>query len=74
MKMKIFESVDEVVKVLDENAGSKIDLELPISDQLQDPIGMNMAMIMDKLLDLEFMPNGFEQKNGYRIYRYKYSG
>lgn len=42
-----------------------------ISDELNDPIGMNMAIIADGILKAGYMPDGFDQKNGYRIYKYK---
>ena len=52
-------------------------LQLNIADELWDdnpgvPItGMNMAIIVDAVLDRGLFPDGFEQKDGYRIYRYK---
>ena len=42
-----------------------------IADSLNDNVGMNMALIMDQLLKVGYMPNGFDQKEGYRIYKYK---
>lgn len=44
---------------------------LLISDELNDQIGMNMAIIADGILKAGYMPNGFEQKDGYRIYKYQ---
>lgn len=41
-----------------------------LSDELNDPIGMNMAIIVDGILKAGYMPDGYEQKNGYRIYKY----
>jgi len=37
---------------------------------LNDPLGMNMAILLDALLDKGWEPAGFEQQDGYRIYRY----
>jgi len=34
-------------------------------------MGMNMAIIADSILKAGYMPNGFEQKKGFRIYKYK---
>ena len=42
-----------------------------IAESLNDPVGMNMAIIGDGILKAGYMPNGFEQKDGYRIYKYK---
>lgn len=44
---------------------------LLISDELNDPVGMNMAIIVNDILGLGYNVNGFEQKEGYRIYKYK---
>ena len=41
-----------------------------ISDELQDPIGMHMAIIADGILKAGYMPDGFDQKEGYRIYKF----
>ena len=42
-----------------------------IAESLNDPVGMNMAIIADGILKAGYMPDGFEQKKGYRIYKYK---
>lgn len=42
-----------------------------IASSLNDKVGMNMAIIGDKLLKTGYLPNGFEQRSGYRIYKYK---
>jgi hypothetical protein len=34
-------------------------------------MGMNMAIIVDGILKAGYMPDGFDKKNGYRIYKYK---
>ena len=52
-------------------AGKPEELELAISDELQDPIGMNMALITDRILAKGWEPDGFKQENGYRVYLYK---
>jgi hypothetical protein len=42
-----------------------------LANSLNDNVGMNMAIIGDGLLKKGYMPNGFDQKEGYRIYKYK---
>jgi len=42
-----------------------------IADSLNDKVGINMAIIGDCLLKNGYFPNGFEQKETYRIYKYK---
>lgn len=71
IKMTPFTNVDEATKYVDEFEGKPEELELAISDELQDPIGMNMALITDRILAKGWEPNGFKQEKGYRIYLYK---
>ena len=40
-------------------------------DALNDQVGINMAIITDRVLARGWQPNGFVQANGYRIYRYE---
>lgn len=70
-KMNPFTDVHEAVNYVLGFEGRPEELELPISDLLQDPIGMYMALITDKVLSRGWEPAGYEQKDGYRIYRYK---
>ena len=71
IKKTPFNDVDEVLTYVDEFQGTPEELELAISDALQDPIGMNMALITDKILKKGWEPDGLEEKDGYRVYRYK---
>jgi len=69
--MEPFEERKKAIEFVESYTGTAKDLELPISDSLKDPMGMNMAIITDKVLAKGFFPNGFIQKEGYRIYKYK---
>ena len=69
--MTPFNNVDAAAKYVDEFKGKPQELKLAISDELQDPIGLNMALITDRILAKGWEPDGFEQENGYRIYHYK---
>ena len=64
-------TIDEARRSIQDFSGPPEDFVLPISDQLLDPIGVNMAIITDAILDKGWEPNGFEQQEGFRIYRYK---
>ncbi len=66
-----FTNIQEAIEHVANFRGQPEELGLPISDLLQDPIGMNMALITDKILGKGWEPDGYEQKDGYRIYRYK---
>ena len=39
-----------------------------------DDIGAGMAIVLDACLKRGFEPDGFEQRDGYRVYRYKAFG
>lgn len=69
--MRPIEKIEEAEQLIESFEGCPEDFELPISDQLQDPVGINMAIITDSILKRGWMPDGFEQKEGYRIYHYK---
>lgn len=69
--MEPIKSVNEALLVIDNFSGTATEFRLPIADSLLDAIGVNMAIITDKILARGFMPNGFEQEDGYRIYTYK---
>ncbi len=71
LKITPFNDVDEALKYVDEFKGKPEELELAISDELQDPIGMNIALITDRILAKGWEPDGFKQENGYRVYLYK---
>ncbi len=42
-----------------------------IQDVLQDAMGVGMAIITDAILAKGWDLDGFEQRDGYRVYRYK---
>lgn len=69
--MEPFEDRKKAIEFIDSFTGTAEELELPISDSLNDPMGMNMAIITDTILAKGFFPNGFIQKEDYRIYKYK---
>jgi hypothetical protein len=54
-------------------AGDVQDFELPISDSINDPLGLTMALLLDTMLKKGWEPDGFEQQEGYRVYKYKIS-
>lgn len=69
--MKPFTDVQAALQFLQSFEGSARDLRLPIHDSMQDPLGMNMALILDHLLSREWEPDGFQQMDGYRIYKWR---
>jgi hypothetical protein len=63
-------SIEEARSIVLENFKEPIET-LYISDSLNDSNGINMAIILDEVLKIGYMADGFEQKGGYRICKYK---
>lgn len=68
--LKPITTIENAQIFIKENFKSNEEILL-ISDELNDPVGMNMAIIANEILGLGYNVNGFEQKTGYRIYKYK---
>ena len=66
-----FETVEDAVRAVREYQGRPEDFELAIADSMNDAVGINMAIVGDAILKRGWWPDGFVQKDGYRIYRYK---
>ena len=69
--MKPFKDTNEAARYVESFEGKASDLKLAICDSLLDPVGINMAIITDKILDKGWEPNGYEEHEGYRVYMYK---
>lgn len=70
MNNKAFADTDSALSAIDGFAGRPEGFVLAISDRLNDPAGINMAIIADRALARGWLPAGFEQKDGFRLYRY----
>ncbi len=68
--MKPITRIDVAQQAIKAHSHKSERLVLPISDDLLDPMGINMAMITDSILAQGLEPNGFIQKDGYRLYFY----
>jgi len=69
--MKPATTVEEARRLIDSFRGRPEDFERPISTELLDPVGLNMALVTDAILAREWEPNGYIEGDGCRIYRYK---
>ena len=69
--MKSISNIDDAVQAIEAYEGDAEQFELPIADELNDPMGINMAVITDAILSQGWEPDGFVQRDGYRIYRYR---
>ena len=68
--MKAISTLDAALAVVDSYSDQRGQLELPLADELLDDVGLNMAIILDRLLSYGWSPNGYDEQEGYRIYRY----
>lgn len=66
-----YTNVHAAAAAVDAYTGSAADFSLPIADSLLDPLGLNMALVTDRVLARGWEPVGFEQASGFRVYRYK---
>ncbi len=69
--MKPVTTVEGALSEIEQFVGRPDEFRLPISDKLLDPVGVNMAIITDRILARGWMPDGFEQQDGYRVFRYR---
>ncbi len=76
MSQTVIMSAEDGVKYLESHPPSGKSFQLAISEQFTfegkaDTIGAGMAVLLDKILTFGYEPDGFEQKSGFRLYRYK---
>ena len=69
--MTPFNDIDEARQAVEDYEGSPDGFLLPLSDVLQDRMGIGMAIITDAILAKGWDLDGFEQRDGYKVYRYK---
>jgi hypothetical protein len=67
--MKPVNSVQEALEQIHSFQGPVSEFALAFPDRLNDPVGVNMAIITDKILGRGWQPDGYSQMAGYRIYR-----
>ena len=70
LEQNVLTTIEDARNYVTESFNDKEEI-LMISDELNDAMGLNMAIIADGILKKGYMPNGFEQKDGYRIYKYQ---
>jgi hypothetical protein len=69
--MKPVESLQEAIRLLETFAGQPSEFQLAFPDSLNDPTGVNLAIMTDRALGRGWQPDGYVQEGGYRILRYK---
>ncbi len=73
--MEIFKSAEEAADHVNAASMTGDRFEIAISDDLTfagqpDTMGAGMAIVVDGVLAQGYLPDGFEQHEGYRLYRY----
>jgi hypothetical protein len=71
-----FATAESAVQYVEAATFSQPTFTLQIADNFTfagqpDRMGAGMAILLDAILARGFVPDGFEQKDGYRLYRYK---
>ena len=69
--MKPVESLEEAIATIDNYQGTPDNFELTVSPSLLDKSGLAMTIITDRILAKGWWPNGSEEKNGIRIFKYR---
>ena len=69
--MNPYTDIDAARQAIENFSGSPEDFLLPVSDDIQDGMGITMALITDAVLAKGWDLDGFDQRDGYRIYKYK---
>ena len=69
--MKPYTEIEAARRAIEQFDGLPEDFPLPISDEIQDPMGIAMAMVTDAALAKGWDLDGFDQRDGYRVYKYK---
>lgn len=67
-------SLEEALEAVGDFGGAPEEFELALADSLLDPSGLNMAIITDAILERGWEPDGFEDKDDHRLYRFKAKG
>ncbi|MFK7889035.1 MAG: hypothetical protein AB8G16_19425 [Gammaproteobacteria bacterium] len=70
-EFEVFNEITDAVQAVQTHEGKPEDFPLALADSLQDPVGVNMAIVTDAILERGWEPDGFHQKIGFRVYRYK---
>ncbi len=69
--MEVITKLKQAKRAIRDFSGSPEDFLLPVSDQLQDFMEINMAIIREAIFARGWESTGFEQREGFRVYRYR---
>lgn len=69
--MKQHRNIVEAQAAIEQHDGPARTFELAVADSLIDDLGINMGILTDAVLARGWVPGGYEEAPGGRIYRYK---
>ncbi len=69
--MPVHTTLASALAAVDAFDGAPQDFSLSIDESLLDPAGFSMAIVTDRILAKEWMPDGVEPCDGYRVFRYR---
>ena len=64
-------NVHEAIAAIDAFDGPASEFTLCLAESLHDPVGVNIAIVMDRILSKGWEPAGVERRGGARVYRYR---
>lgn len=64
-------TVDEALSLIDAFDGPAVKFVLAVNEALLDPMGLNMALITDRVLAKGWEPAGSSEHAGYTMFRYR---
>ena len=65
-----FEDVQTTILKVQAFSGPAEDFHLLVPDTMNDPSGAAMTIVTDAILAKGWLPDGFTEGDGYRIYKY----
>lgn len=70
-RVRPFGNVEDAIAAIEALDRDLRKFEIAVADNLQDYLGLQMALITDSALARGWEPISFVQKDGFRLYRYK---
>jgi hypothetical protein len=64
-------TVEEALESIRKFDGRLDEFCLAVANSLVDPLGVNMAIVTDAILERGWEPDGCDDKGDHRLYRYK---
>ena len=66
----IWQTVEEALNAIQEHVGPADTFTLAVADSINDDLGVTMAILTDAVLARGWLPDGYDERADYRIYRY----